>query len=258
MPEMTRYRAGSFCWADLATTDTEGAKSFYAGLFGWEPVDMPTDGGVPYTMLMKDGKQACALYGMGPEQAVAPPHWQAYVSVKDANAVTAAVVDQGGNVLMAPMNVMEAGRMAVLQDPTGAVLGLWQARQHLGAQLWNQPGAICWNELLSRDPDRAERFFGGLLGWTTRTSARVMEGKYRILLNGEEQVGGLLQIEPGWGDMPSRWTVYFGVDDCDRAISTAEGQGGRLLFPAMEIENVGRFAYLMDPQGALFAIIQHP
>jgi len=260
MPEMTNYQAGSFCWGDLATNDTDSAKSFYSGLFGWEPVDMPTEVGVPYTMLLKDGKQVCALYPLGPDQGVAPPHWQSYVRVEDLDAVASAASEHGGNVLMPPMDVMDAGRMAMVQDPTGGVLGLWQPSRHFGAALWNLPGAICWNELLTHDPDRAERFFGGLFGWTTKTSPNVMEGTYRILLNAGEQAGGMLRIEPEWGDMPSHWTLYFGVDDCDGAIAEAARRGGKPLFPAMEIENVGRFAYLQDPQGAVFAIIQqaHP
>lgn len=255
MPEMTSYRTGSFCWADLATNDTESAKTFYTGLFGWESVDMPTDAGIPYSMLMKDGKQVCALYPMGPDQGGAPPHWMSYVAVEDADAAAIAVSDHGGSVLMPAMDIMDVGRMLMLQDPAGAVLGLWQPKRHFGAALWNETGAICWNELLTRDPDRAERFFGELFGWTTKTNQSVMEGKYRILVNAGEEVGGMLRIEPDWGEMPPNWTVYFGVDDCDGTIAEAEKRGGRLLFPAMEIENVGRFAYLQDPQGAVFAII---
>ena len=206
-------------------------------------------------MLMKDGKQVCALYAMGPDQAVAPPHWQSYVAVSDLDALASAVSSHGGNLLMPAMDVMDAGRTAVIQDPSGAVLGLWQPNRHRGAQLWNEPGAICWNELLTNDPDQAERFFSELFGWTTRTSQSVMEGKYHLLLSGEEQVGGMLRIEPEWGDMPSNWTVYFGVEDCDATIAEAEKRGGRTLFPPMEIEKVGRFAYLQDPQGAVFAVI---
>jgi len=258
MSEMNSHQAGSFCWADLATRDTEGAKSFYAAIFGWESLDMPTDVGVPYTMLLKDGKQVGALYPMGPDQGGAPSHWRSYVAVEDADATATAVTNRGGNVLMPPMDVMDAGRMSMIQDPTGAVLGLWQPRQHPGAQFWNQPGAICWNELLTRDPERAERFFGELFGWTTRTNPNLMEGQYRILLNAGAQIGGIFRIKPEWGDMPPNWTVYFGTDDCDEAIAETRRRGGNLLFPAMEIENVGRFAYLQDPQGALFAIIQHP
>lgn len=260
MPEMTSYPSGNFCWADLATNDTDAAKAFYAGLFGWEAVDTPTDVGVPYTMLLKGDKPVAALYAMGSDNGGTPPHWQSYVSVDDLDASAAAVTERGGTVLMPPMDVMDAGRMSMIQDPAGAVLGLWQPKQHLGAALWNQPGAICWNELLTRDPDRAERFFADLFGWTTKTNQGVMEGKYRVLVNAEDEVGGMMQIEPEWGPMPPNWTIYFGVEDCDGLIAEAERRGGKLLFPAMDIENVGRFAYLQDPQRAVFAIIQqaHP
>lgn len=260
MTEMTSHAFGSFCWADLATNDVDDAKAFYAGLFGWEALDMPTDVGVPYTMLLKGGEPIGALYAMGPDHAGAPPHWQNYVAVEDVDAVAAAVQTRGGNVLMTPMDVMDAGRMSMVQDPTGAVLGLWQGNQHLGAKLWNQPGAICWNELLTRDPASAEGFFADLFGWTSKTNPAVMDGKYHIFVNAGQEVGGMMQIEPEWGPMPPNWTIYFGVDDCDDTIAEAERRGGKLLFPAMEIEHVGRFAYLQDPQGAVFAIIQqaHP
>jgi hypothetical protein len=260
MPEVKNHASGSFCWADLATSDTDSAKAFYTGLFGWEAVDTPTDAGIPYSMLMKGGKLVGALYRMAPDGGGVPPHWGSYVRVEDVDAVAAAVQNHGGSVLMPPMDIMDAGRMLKLQDPTGAVLGLWQPNRHLGAQLWNEPGAICWNELLTRDPTAAERFFADLLGWTTKTNESLMEGKYRVFVNAGQEVGGMLRIEPEWGPMPSNWTVYFGVVDCDGTVAEAKRRGGNLMFPAMEIENVGRFAYLQDPQGALFAVIQqaHP
>lgn len=258
MTEMTSYAPGSFCWADLATNDTDAAKAFYTGLFGWEVVDTPTDVGIPYSMLLNGGKPVAALYAMSPDQGPLPPHWQSYVSVEDVDAVAAAVPTLGGSVLMPPMDIMDAGRMSMVQDLTGAVLGLWQANRHLGANLWNQPGAISWNELLTHDTARAEIFFGGLFGWTAKTNKDLMEGKYHVFKSDGQQIGGMMQIEPAWGPMPSNWTVYFGVDDCDGTTAEARRRGGKLLFPAMEIENVGRFAYLQDPQGAVFAVIQHP
>lgn len=257
MAEITTYRHATFCWADLATTDADGAKAFYTGLFGWEAVDEPTEeAGIPYTMLTKDGKEVCALYAMGPDAGGTPPHWRCYVKVDDIDATAEAVTRHGGSVLMPPMDVMDAGRMAIIQDPTGAVLGLWQPDRHPGAALWNEPGAMCWTELLTRDLARAEGFFQGVLGWTTRTSESVAGGKYQILLLGDEEVGGMMEIEPEWGEMVSNWTLYFAVPDCDGTIAAAERAGGSLLFPAMEIADVGRFAYLQDPQGAVFAIIQ--
>jgi predicted enzyme related to lactoylglutathione lyase len=211
-------------------------------------------------MLLKGGKRVGALYGMGPDHVGAPPHWQSYVAVDDVDGASAAVQTHGGNVLMPPMDVMEAGRMSMAQDPTGAVLGLWQAKQHSGAEIWNQSGAICWNELLTRDTAGAERFFANLFGWTEKTNPAVMEGKYHIFVNSGQEVGGMMQIEPEWGPMPPNWIVYFGVDDCDGTISEAEQRGGKPLFPPIQIDHIGRFGYLQDPQGAVFAIIQraHP
>lgn len=255
MPEMTNHPPGTFCWVDLATTDTDAAKAFYTELFGWEAVDTPTDVGVPYSMLLKAGKPVCALYPMGPDQS-GVAHWQSYVTVDDVDVAAAAVETHGGNLLMPPMDVMQAGRMAIVQDTTGAVLGLWQPRDHAGAELWNVPGAACWNELQTNDVAQAGRFYGDLFGWTTKVSQDVMEGRYSIFVSGGQQIGGMMQIEPDWGPMPPNWSVYFGVEDCDAAIAEAERLGGKLLVPAMEVENVGRFAFLQDPQGAVFAVIQ--
>lgn len=257
MPEMTSYPPGSFCWADLATTDTEAAKAFYGRFLGWDFEEMPTPAGTPYIMLLRDGKQVCGLYAMGPDRGGAPPHWRSYVAVASVDAAAATVTRFGGSVLMPPLDALDAGRLAIVQDPTGGVLGLWQGNRHQGAQLWNEPGAICWNEFMTHDLERAGRFFGEVFGWNARLSRSVNEGPYYILHAGDTEVGGMLRIEPEWGQMPSGWTIYFGVEDCDKSVEAAKGLGAFLLFPVMQIEGIGRFAYLQDPQGAVFAIIDH-
>jgi predicted enzyme related to lactoylglutathione lyase len=255
MPEMTDYKAGTFCWADLATTDAEAARAFYTGLFGWTAVDVPTDQGVPYTMLHKGGKKVCALFPLAPGMGTTP-RWQSYIAVADVEAAANSAAAMGGKVCMAPMDVMRAGRMAAVQDSTGAAVNLWQAGEHAGAEILNEPGAQCWHELQTIDKPRAARFYGGLFGWITRVSKSVMEGRYDIFVLAGREVGGMLQIQRDWGPVPPNWTVYFGVESCDGATAEAKRLGGKLLFPAMEVENVGRFAFLQDPQGAAFAVIQ--
>lgn len=256
MPEITNHATGSFCWVDLATTDTSAAKAFYSGLFGWTADDRPTDRGPPYTMLCKDGKSVSALFGLAPEMGD-QPRWQAYISVEDVDAAVDAAAALGARVIMPPMDVMQAGRMAAIQDPAGAAVCLWQAGEHAGAQLQNESGAQCWLELQTTDKPLVARFYGGLLGWTTRTSKSVMEGRYEIFVCDGAEVGGMMQIEPDWGPVPPNWRVYFGVDDCDAAVARAVNLGGKALFPTMEVAEVGRFAFLQDPQGAVFAVIQH-
>lgn len=255
MPATQNHAPGTFCWVDLATTDARAARDFYTTLFGWTAVDVPTDQGVPYTMLLKDKKRVCALFPLAPDMGD-QPRWQSYVSVADADAAADSAAALGGRVLMAPMDVMQAGRMAVVQDPTGAVVCLWQAGEHRGAELQNEPGAQCWLELQTNDPELAARFYSSLFGWTTKVSHSVMEGKYEIFVNADQEIGGMLKIEAAWGPVPPNWAVYFSVDNCDAAVADAERLGGKALFPAMDVENVGRFAFLQDPLGAVFAVIQ--
>ncbi len=255
MAEMTSYAPGTFCWVDLATMAPESAKAFYSEVFGWTAEDVPTDMGPPYTMLSYQGKQACALYRMSPEQGT-HPYWASYIRVKDVDAVAQKAVSLGAAVIMPPMDVMEHGRMGFIQDPSGAVVGLWQPRAHFGAAIDNQVGARSWNELLTRDTPRAADFYGELFGWTTRTRPDLMEGRYVLFELDGKPIGGMLEIQESWGPMPPNWSVYFGVADCDEALAAALRLGGSVVMEPMEIEDVGRFAYVTDPQGATFAVIQ--
>jgi len=255
MPEMTYYPSGTFCWVDLATTDTMAAKNFYTSLFGWTAEDLQTDQGPPYTMLCKDGKQVCALFPLAPDMGE-QPRWQAYISVDNVDTTVASAAALGGRVIMPPMDVMQAGRMAAILDPTGASVYLWQPVEHAGAQLLNEPGAQCWLELQTKDTESAAHFYGGLLGWTTRASESVMEARYEVFAKNDKDLGGMMEIQADWGPVPPNWKVYFGVEDCDATLARTLELGGQVLFPAMEIENIGRFAFLQDPQGAVFAVIQ--
>jgi predicted enzyme related to lactoylglutathione lyase len=258
MTEMTNYAPGMFSWVDLATTDSEGAKAFYMQLFGWTATDMPTDTGNVYTMFEKEGKDVCALWAMGPdliEQGV-PPHWQSYVTVTSVDQTMLAAKGLGGKVIMEPFDVMEAGRMGLIQDPTGAVIALWEPNQHSGAKLVNAPGSWCWNELQTTDPVTAEAFYAALLGWGTRTEDHGAGGQpYTAFLLGGRAFAGMLEIRPEWGEVPPNWAVYFAVEDCDQAVSTIHTLGGQIIVDPMEVAGVGRFAFARDPQGGVFAVV---
>jgi hypothetical protein len=138
MVEKSKHDPGTFCWVELATSDGAAAKKFYTSLFGWTVDDVPGGGGI-YTMLQKNGKDAGALYQLGPEQQGVPPHWNSYVCVQSADGTAAVAKKLGGNIIMEPFDIMEHGRMAVVQDPTGAVFSLWQPKGHIGAQVVNEP-----------------------------------------------------------------------------------------------------------------------
>ena len=257
MAEMKEHPPGTFCWVDLATTDAEVGKKFYTDLFGWQSADMPAGEGV-YTMFSKDGKSVCALYSMNDEmrkQGV-PPHWQSYVSVESADESAKKAKDLGGTLTMPPFDVMDVGRMAVVRDPTGAMFALWQPKLHIGAQLVNEPGTLCWNELDTKDVEAAAKFYAGLFGWTTKTIPGAMAQEYTEFYQGDKPAGGMIQIQDDWGPVPPHWAAYFAVEDCEASFEKAKGLGAKVFVPPTDIKDVGQFAVLEDPQGAHFAVIQ--
>ena len=256
--EITRYDPGCFCWADLGTTDSEGAKKFYSTILGLDSVDMPMGDMGTYVMLQKDGKTVCALYQMPPEMMEAMPHpyWQSYICVEDADGSAQKAIELGGNVLMGPADVFDAGRMAIIQDATGAAVGLWQPKAHIGAQVFGEPGALGWFELLTGDTDAAAEFYGGLLGWTSRSGSAVPDTEYIEFQSGGQSVAGMMQIKEEWGEVPPNWGVYFVVDDSDATMKQAQELGATPMMGPIDVAGVGRIYPLQDPQGAYLSIIQ--
>jgi predicted enzyme related to lactoylglutathione lyase len=248
------FAPGTFCWAELATTDAPGAKKFYGELFGWEVQDIPIGPGMVYTMLQVDGKNAAALYQKDESMKEVPTHWASYISVASADETSAKAKALGGTVMKEPFDVMDAGRMAVIIDPTGAAFCVWQPGKHHGFEIKGQPNTVSWNELLTTDTARAIDFYSRLFGWTANTHGAPME--YTEWMNGAEHVGGMMQIAPHMGPVPPHWGIYCAVDDCDATFQKAKSLGARALVPPMDIENVGRFAVIQDPQGAAFSIIK--
>ncbi len=245
---------GSFCWIELATTDGEGAKKFYSELFGWEPQDNPMGPDMVYTMLTLNGKLVGALYQKGAEMKDVPTHWASYVHTTSADETAAKAKSLGANVMMEPFDVAEHGRMAVISDPTGAIFSIWQPKQHKGIEVRGEIGSLCWNELLTNDTAKAADFYTKLFGWTTKSDSGAMP--YTEWINGDEHIGGMMQIQPQMGPIPPNWGIYIAVDDCDATAAKAVSLGGRQYVPPTDIEKVGRFAVLSDPQGGVFNIIK--
>jgi predicted enzyme related to lactoylglutathione lyase len=235
----------------------EGAKAFYTELFGWSAIDNPAGPDMVYTMLQIEGKDVAGLYQMSEEQRSQgmPPHWLSYVSVANVDERAAKAKSLGGQVLQEPFDVMDVGRMALVQDPTGAVLALWQPRAHIGARLANVPGARSWNELATNDTQVAGEFYTRLFDWGTQVQ-EMGPTTYTTFMNGERMNGGMLQITEEWGDVPPHWMVYFTVEDCDGSAEKAKELGGEIIVPPRDIPPVGRFAVVQDPQGAAFTIIR--
>jgi uncharacterized protein len=257
MSDITEHTPGSFCWTDAGTTDVPGAKRFYGEVLGWSFNDTPMGEGQVYTMVQLRGKDVAALYTQKPEmrEQGVPPHWLSYISVKSVDETAAKVERLGGKLMAPPFDVFDAGRMAVVLDPAGAAVALWEPKKHIGATVTNEPGAMCWNELLTTDTAKAEAFYAGLFGWTAKT-ADMGPMQYTVFSVGEKQVGGMMKITPEMGPVPPNWVVYFATDDCDGAAQRATRSGGKTLAPPMDVPTVGRFAMLQDPQGAVFAIIK--
>jgi len=257
MSTITQHAPGTFCWPELATSDQAGARNFYSKLFGWTPDEQDMGGGQTYTMLQKADQAVGALYGLNEEQRNRniPPHWNAYVSVANADAAAAKAKQLGGTLLMEPFDVMDAGRMATVQDPTGAIVSIWEAKKHIGATVLDEPGSLCWTELITRDTSKAGTFYSSLFGWK-RDEMKMPEMTYTVFKRDDKPAGGMMPTLPNMGpNMPSVWLTYFAVEDTDRSADKAKSLGAKVKNGPLDIPNVGRFAVLEDPQGATFAIL---
>jgi predicted enzyme related to lactoylglutathione lyase len=208
-------------------------------------------------MLKQDGKDVGALYQLSPEMVTqgVPPHWMSYVSVTNVDESAAKAKEAGATLMKEPFDVMDVGRMAVVQDPTGAVFCLWQTGRHIGAGVYNLPNSFCWNELATSDTEKAGQFYSKVFGWT-RDVQQFGPMTYTTFRNNGRPAGGMYKPSPEMGNIPPHWLVYFSVDDCDAKLKQANDLGARTIAPPMDIPDTGRFAMLQDPQGAAFAIIK--
>ena len=252
MPEISEFQPGLPSWADLSTTNADESAEFYAGLFGWEAREGPGDaeqtGG--YRMFVKDGKQVAGLMQMQEQ----PPSWNTYISVSDADEVAEKVKETGGQLLVEPMDVMDQGRMAFLTDPTGAALGVWQAKEHKGAELVSEPGATAWHQLNTRDPEKAGEFYQAVFGWNYERVDTGGADYWEWRLDGKS-VGGMFRMGDDFPEeLPAHWIVYFAVEDADAATEKAKEAGAQVRAEPFDNE-AGRFAILTDPHGAAFAVI---
>jgi predicted enzyme related to lactoylglutathione lyase len=251
VPEITSYAPGTPTWIDLASSDLEQSIEFYEGLFGWQHNTLPDGGG--YTMFELGGKQVCAVGPiMNPGQ---PPSWTTYIGVTDADATAKAVEAAGGTVLAPPFEVMTAGKMGVFMDPTGAAFSVWQPGEHKGAELANEANTWGWNDLHTRDVEKAKAFYAEVFGWECDTQEMGPMTYTEVKVEGRT-VGGIQDMNPMIPPMvPAFWLVWFQVDDTDAAVAKAQGLGASVMSPPMDIPP-GRFAILTDPAGANFAVIK--
>jgi uncharacterized protein len=248
MPEMTRYEHGVPSWVDIGTPDPRVTLRFYEQLFGWEGQDMGEEAG-HYTIVSKDGKQVAAI---SPGQAPPPSWWTTYINVDDVDSVAKAAEAAGGAIVVSPMDVMSAGRMAIFRDTTGALIAAWQPRDHLGAQLVNEAGALTWSELDTSDMAKSKAFYSEVFGWGWGGSDEYAEAQVA-----GRTIAGVRPRRPDIPpDAPDAWLVYFGSDDVDKDAARACDLGANVLVGCSDIPGTGRFAIFADPDGATFAIFK--
>lgn len=253
MAETTWYSQGAFCWAECATSDLEGARAFYSRVFNWDAEETPIPGGV-YVQFKKDGKSVAAAAEQQEHEKTQgiPPHWNVYIAVDDADTVAKEAEQLGATVLAAPFDVLESGRMAVIADPTGAAIGLWQAKDHIGAEVYAEENAMTWWELMTPDPKRATEFYSALFGYGTQEQ-ETATGPYIVLTHKDERAAGIMKPPE---ETPPIWTPYVHVADADATLETATAAGAETLMPVTEGESIGRLSWIKDPQGAIVAFIQ--
>lgn len=270
MPD--RYIPGVPCWIDTNQPDAEAAVAFYGGLFGWEIEDaMPPDADGHYFMARIRGGDVAAISPV-PEGAPPAARWDTYIWVESADETAAKVKDAGGAVLLEPLDVMEAGRTAVVSDPEGAVFCLWEPHRHRGATIVNEPGSLNFNNMNTRDPDGAKAFYGAVFGWGTMPMGGGAEawtlpgyGDHLELLNpGTRERMASFGAPEGFIDVvatlnqtdgQANWSVTFAVEDADATTQKATELGGQVVAGPFDAPWV-RMAVISDPQGAVFVASQ--
>jgi len=257
MANIDRHPPGSFSWFELATTDQNAAKNFYTALFGWTVEDTPMGPGDFYSKFKLQGRDAAAAYTMRKEQRAqgVPPHWMLYVAVAGADEAVTRAAQLGGTVLNPAFDVMDFGRMAVLQDPFGAIFSIWEGRRQQGTEIGGVDGSVCWADLSTPAPERAQPFYSGLFGWELTASPNDPSG-YLHIKNGEDFIGGVPPAEYHSPQAPPHWLLYFQTSDVEASAARAEQLGGRVLMPPRKMENVGTWSVVADPQGAMFALFK--
>lgn len=257
MANIDKHPAGSFCWFELATTDQAAAKKFYTSLFGWAVEDSPMGPDDFYSMFKLSGRDTGAAYTMRKEQRAqgVPPHWMVYIAAASADDTVNKAAQIGGTVLAPAFDVMDVGRMAVLQDPTGAIFSVWQPKSHVGTTVAEVDNTFCWADLSTPDPERAGKFYSGLFSWEMMKDPKDTSG-YTHIKNGEDFIGGIPPATHRNPNAPPHWLVYVKVGSVEAATAKAGQLGGKVLMPPRKMENVGTWSIIADPQGAVLALFK--
>jgi predicted enzyme related to lactoylglutathione lyase len=255
VPIRDSYEPGRPCWVDLAASDPAAAHSFYVEMFGWE-VDVdprPEAGG--YGLFRHEGH---AVAGVGPLPAEGMPSmWSTYIATADVDVTADVIVASGGTMHQRPLEVLDAGRMAVFSGPDGAVAALWEPQQHAGAAFINEPGGWTWNQLMTRDKESAVAFYKEVFDW--RLVSHPDWGEYLALGEDSQEVAGISEMGDDFPpEAPPHWGVAFMVRDADAFVTEAQASGAEALGPVQDMAWDGRVATMTDPQGAMFTVMSFP
>lgn len=258
MANIEKHKPGNFCWIELVTTDQGAAKKFYGELFGWTADDNPIGPNDFYTIFKIDGRQVGATYTMPAQQRAqgVPPHWLLYVATESADTSAKRAVELGGTIGVGPMDVFDAGRMALVRDPVGAHFCLWEANKHVGGTIAGVPGTLCAADLITTDQDAASEFYEKLFGWQIGKEDEEPGHRYYHIFNGGEFIGGIPPASYAPKGVPPHWQIYVQVADCEASTAKAKELGARIYMPTMRVEDVGWMAIVADPQGASLALFQ--
>jgi len=255
MTRVHHYAQGTQSYVELATPDPAKAQEFYGPLLGWEFEAVGVGEGV-YVTVSVCGDRVAGISGDMPHRPGHPAFWSVFITVDDVDDVVTKVVPAGGQVETGPFDVMELGRMASIQDPTGVRVNLWQAGQNIGSVRVNEPGCPIWHELTSPDLPTATKFYADVLGVEWEAMPMETGDDYTCLMVEGRPVGGA--FPPPMEGIPPHWEVYFNVADADATAARVGELGGAVLQPAWDVVGVGRLAMLQDPQGAVFGLMQNP
>jgi len=242
-------------WTDLSTSDAAAARDFYSKLFGWKVEVNPDPQYGGYALAKVGGKDVA---GIGPKQmAEAPTAWSVYIGTADAADTVKKAEAAGGKVIVAPMDVGDQGKFAFIADPSGAVIGVWQAKNMSGARLIDAPNSMGWAELSSRGVEKAVPFYKKLFGWGEKKTPGVGDSpEYTEFQLAGKSIAGAMEMNPMVPkEVPSYWLVYFNVDDVDKAFKKVTEAGGKEMLAPQDMPG-GRFAIVSDPQGAAFGLLK--
>lgn len=256
MSRVDHYAQGTPSYVELNSPDQQAAKGFYGQLLGWEFEDIDMGEAGVYVAVSVGGDSVAGMAGQMPQLAGHPAFWGAYIAVDDVDAAAAKVEPAGGKVEAGPFDVMELGRMASVQDPSGARVNLWQAGQSIGSVRVNEPGCPIWHELSSPDLPVATKFYADVLGVTWEAMPMETGDDYTCLMVEGRPVAGA--FPPPMEGIPPHWEVYFNVEDADAVAEKAGQLGGKVVQEPWDVPGVGRMAILMDPQGAVLGLMQNP